>query len=81
MRSYKFRFGGEPVQHLFDMVAQCLRRLFRLYDVAKERFIPFSTCFPTPERPHGITDREFLETIIERDGGKPLRKLADIPVT
>jgi len=76
--------GDEPYPRLslrVDDHTDPLAELRRLYDVAKERFIPFSTCFPTPERPHGITDREFLETIIERDGGKPLRKLADVPVT
>ena len=75
--------GDEPYPRLslrVDDHADPLAELRRLYDVAKERFIPFSTCFPTPDRPHGITDREFLETIIERDIGKPLRPLADIPM-
>jgi len=57
-----------------------LAELSRLYEVAKERFIPFSTAFPTPERPHGIIDRGELEKIIERDAGKPLRALRDIPL-
>ena len=75
--------GDEPYPRLslrVDDHADPLAELRRLYDVAKERFIPFSTAFPTPERPHGITDREFLETIIERDTGKPLRRLADVPM-
>jgi uncharacterized Ntn-hydrolase superfamily protein len=55
-----------------------LAELRRLYEVGKERFIPFSACFPTPERPHGIIDRAYLETIIERDIGKPLGALGDI---
>ncbi len=63
-----------------DDHADPLAELRRLYDVAKERFIPFSTCFPTPERPYGITDRDQLETIIERDRGKPLGALADVLV-
>ncbi len=55
-----------------------LAELARHYEVAKERFIPFSTAFPRPERPYGILDRDFLETIIERDAGKPLA--GEIPV-
>jgi uncharacterized Ntn-hydrolase superfamily protein len=55
-----------------------LAELARHYEVAKERFIPFSMAFPRPERPYGILDRDFLETIIERDAGKPLA--GEIPV-
>jgi hypothetical protein len=40
--------------------------------VARERYVPFSRCFPTTERPHGIFDRDLIERIIERDAGKPL---------
>lgn len=76
--------GEEPFPRFSiraDDHADPLAELRRLYDVAKDRFIPFSSCFPAAERPHGILDRAFLETIIERDGGKPLRPLADIPLT
>jgi uncharacterized Ntn-hydrolase superfamily protein len=75
--------GDEPFQRLSiraDDHADPLAELRRLYEVAKNRFIPFSTAFPTPERPDGITDRDFLETIIERDQGKPLRALKDVPL-
>ena len=56
-----------------------LAELARHYEVAKERFIPFSTAFPRPERPYGILDRTFLETIIEREAGKPLTRQIPIP--
>ncbi len=56
-----------------------LAELARHYEVAKERFIPFSTAFPRPERPYGILDRAFLETIIEREAGKPLTRQIPIP--
>lgn len=75
--------GDEPFQRLSiraDDHADPLAELRRLYGVAKERFIPFSTAFPTPERPDGIIDRDFLDTIIARDQGKPLRPLKDVPV-
>jgi uncharacterized Ntn-hydrolase superfamily protein len=73
--------GDEPYPRLSlraDDHADPLAELRRLYDVAKERFIPFSCAFPRPERPYGITDRAFLETIIEREAGKPLRR--DVPI-
>ncbi len=63
-----------------DDHAEPLAELRRLYDVARDVFIPFSACFPTPERPHGIFDRDYVQTIIARDEGKPLRPLADIPL-
>lgn len=75
--------GEEPYQRLSvraDDHADPLAELRRLYGVAKERFIPFSTAFPTSERPDGIIDRDFLDTIIERDQGKPLRALKDVPL-
>lgn len=53
--------------------------LRRLYDVAKSRFIPFSAGMPRAGRPHGILDRAVIETIIERDAGKPLIAEPDIP--
>ncbi|MEE8276453.1 MAG: hypothetical protein V3R75_04790, partial [Alphaproteobacteria bacterium] len=47
--------------------------------VARQRFVPFTRAFPTPERPYGITDRALIEKIIERDAGKPLQRDAPIP--
>lgn len=44
----------------------------RLYTVAQERFIPFSTGLPRADRPYGILDRGVLDKIIERDAGQPL---------
>jgi uncharacterized Ntn-hydrolase superfamily protein len=74
--------GDEPYPRLsirVDDHVDPLAELHRLYDVAKERFIPFSCAFPRPERPYGITDRAFLETIIEREAGKPLGREITIP--
>lgn len=76
--------GDEPYPRFTiraDDHADPLAELRRLYDVAKDRFIPFSSCFPTSERPHGITDREQLERIIERDSGNSLGALASIDVS
>jgi len=73
--------GDEPYPRLslrVDDHADPLVELRRLYDVAKERFIGFSAAFPRPERPFGITDRAYLESIIERTVGKPLSR--DYPI-
>ncbi len=56
-----------------------LAELRRLYGVARQRFLPFTAIFPTPERPDGITDRVLIEKILQRDAGKPLRGDASIP--
>lgn len=75
--------GDEPYPRFSiraDDHADPLAELRRLYDVGRELFIPFSACFPTMERPYGIYDRQVIETLIERDKGKPLRRLADIPL-
>ena len=53
--------------------------LRRLYDVAKERFIPFSAGMPRAGRPFGILDRAVTDRIIERDAGKPLAARIDLP--
>ena len=53
--------------------------LRRLYAVGQERFIPFSTGMPRAGRPYGILDRNVIETIIERDAGKPLIADPEIP--
>jgi hypothetical protein len=62
-----------------DDHSEPLVELRRLYGVARERFIPFSRGFPTPERPYGITERAVLDKIVERDAGKPLEIEAPIP--
>ena len=62
-----------------DDHADPLAELRRLYAVAQGRFIPFSACLPTRERPYGIQDRSIIEKIIERDIGKPLVAHVDIP--
>jgi uncharacterized Ntn-hydrolase superfamily protein len=74
--------GPEPYTRLnmrVDDHAEPFVELRRLYGVARERFIPFSRAFPTPERPYGITDRVLIEKIIERDAGKPLALDVSIP--
>ena len=53
--------------------------LRRLYGVAQERFIPFSTGMPRAGRPYGILDRDVIEAIIERDAGQPLIASPEIP--
>ena len=53
--------------------------LRRLYGVAQERFIPFSTGMPRAGRPYGILDRATIEAIIERDAGRPLTATPEIP--
>lgn len=56
-----------------------IRELERLYAVAKERFIPFSTALPRAGRPYGILDRNVIDKIIKRDAGKPLIANPKIP--
>ena len=56
-----------------------IRELERLYAVAQERFIPFSTGMPRSGRPYGILDRDVIEQIIERDAGHPLIADPDVP--
>lgn len=53
--------------------------LRRLYAVAQERFIPFSTSLPRAERPFGILERAVIDKIIERDAGSPLIANPEIP--
>jgi len=67
--------GGEPYPRLslrVDDHADPLPELGRLYDVAKERFLGYAAAFPTPDRPHGISDRAELEPLIEASVGRPL---------
>jgi uncharacterized Ntn-hydrolase superfamily protein len=75
--------GDEPYPRFSiraDDHADPLAELRRLYDVGRELFVPFSACFPTAERPYGIYDRDYIQTLIERDRGLPLRKPGDIPL-
>ncbi|MEM9141061.1 MAG: DUF1028 domain-containing protein [Pseudomonadota bacterium] len=53
--------------------------LRRLYGVAQERYIPFSSGMPRANRPYGILGRAVLDQIIERDAGKPLIANPEIP--
>ncbi len=62
-----------------DDHADPLAELRRLYAVAQERFIPFSAGLPCRARPYGILDRDIIEKIIERDSGKPLAAVVEIP--
>lgn len=67
--------GTEPYPLLslrVDDHADPLPELARLYEVSKERYIPFSHGFPRPGRPHGIPERSELDVIIERESGRPL---------
>ena len=74
--------GPEPFRKLdmrVDDHTDPLAELRRLYEIAKERFIPFSVAFPCAERPFGIADRDYIETIVERDAGKPLYAPVPLP--
>ena len=74
--------GMEPYPRLslrIDDHGDPLAELTRHYAVAKENFIPFSAGFPQPDRPYGITDRAVLETIVEREAGKPLAGDIKVP--
>lgn len=63
-----------------DDHADPLAELGRLYEVAKERFIAFSSAaFPRRDRPYGVADRATIEHVVERDAGKPLRAETEIP--
>lgn len=68
---------GQEAYRLLDLRADDhadpLAELRRLYAVAQERFIPFTAGMPRAARPFGLLDRDALETIIEREIGKPLR--------
>jgi len=67
--------GEEPYPRLdmrVDDHPAPLGELRRLYDVARERFIPFSHALPTSRRPFGLTDRDALEPYIERNAGRAL---------
>ena len=82
-QSIALRIQGPEVFARLDLRvddhADPIPELERLYSVAQERFIPFSTGMPRSARPYGILDRTVLETIIERDIGKPLIANPEIP--
>jgi uncharacterized Ntn-hydrolase superfamily protein len=81
-QSIALRIQGPEVFPRLDLRvddhADPITELRRLYEVAKERFIPFSYGMPRAGRPYGVTDRATTEAIIERDAGKPL--MADVAV-
>ncbi|MCZ6772604.1 MAG: DUF1028 domain-containing protein [Proteobacteria bacterium] len=56
-----------------------LVELRRLYEVAKDRFLPFSRAFPSAERPFGVTDRKRIESFIAARAGTPLTQIGDMP--
>jgi len=82
-QSIALRIQGPEVFPRLDLRvddhADPIPELRRLYSVAQERFIPFSTGMPRAERPYGILDRAILDKVIERDIGKPLIAHPEIP--
>ena len=82
-QSIALRIQGPEVYSRLDLRVDDhpdpIRELERLYDVAKSRFIPFSTGMPRTGRPYGILDRAVLDKIIERDAGQPLIADPEIP--
>ena len=49
-----------------DDHAEPIDELFRLYEVAHQRYLPFSQAFATREDPAGITDRARIDAAIAR---------------
>ena len=82
-QSIALRIQGAEVYPRLDLRVDDHRdpipELRRLYEVAKERFIPFSAGMPRAGRPYGILDRAVTERIIERDAGRPLAARVEIP--
>ncbi|MEL7466877.1 MAG: DUF1028 domain-containing protein [Pseudomonadota bacterium] len=82
-QSIALRIQGPEVFPRLDLRvddhADPIPELRRLYGVAQERFIPFSTGMPRAGRPYGILDRDVIEAIIERDAGQPLIANPEIP--
>lgn len=82
-QSIALRIQGPEVFPRLDLRvddhADPIPELRRLYAVAQERFIPFSAGMPRAERPYGILDRAVLDTVIERDIGKPLIANPEVP--
>lgn len=82
-QSIALRIQGPEVFARLDLRvddhADPIPELRRLYRVAQERYIPFSTGMPRAGRPFGILDRDVIESIIDRDAGKPLIAAPEIP--
>ena len=58
-----------------DDHADPIAELERLYQVGRERFVPFSAGMPRLARPWGVLDRDRIERTIERHAGAPLTDL------
>lgn len=82
-QSMALRIQGPEVFPRLDLRADDhidpIPEIRRLYAVAQERFIPFSTGMPRAGRPYGILDRDLTEKIIERDAGRPLIADPELP--
>ncbi|MEM9061586.1 MAG: DUF1028 domain-containing protein [Pseudomonadota bacterium] len=82
-QSIALRIQGPEVFPRLDLRvddhADPIPELERLFAVARDRFIPFSTGMPRAGRPYGILDRNVIENIIERDAGEPLIANPEIP--
>jgi len=66
--------GPEPFQRLnlrADDHDDPLAELERLYGVAREHYLAFARCYPTPAQPDGLTDRAALDRMVETDAGRP----------
>ena len=75
--------GPEPFARLslrVDDHEDPLAELRRLADAAKERSIAFgAVAYPNAAHPHGIHDRDVINTVCERDAGKPLATSVEMP--
>ena len=84
-QSIALRIQGPEVYPRLDLRvddhADPIQEVRRLYDVAKERFIPFSASMPRAGRPYGIVDRRVIDAIIERDTGRPFCADPEVPDT
>lgn len=76
-------YGGEDYPELslrVDDHAEPLAELRRLYQVAQERFIPYSLSLPTRALPSGIHGRDKVEALIEEtlaQAGRPAAEPGD----
>ena len=76
-------YGSEDYPELslrVDDHAEPLTELRRLYEIAQERFIPYSLSLPTRARPSGIHGRDKVEALIEDTlarAGRPTTKPVD----
>lgn len=82
-QSIALRIQGPEVYPRLDLRvddhADPIAELRRLYEVARDRFIPFSAGLPRAGRPDGLLDRDLIERIIDRDSGKSLIADPEIP--